>query len=76
MVISFLQILQESVKKLLPGGEREVTELPPLAIAALVATVVIKGTIGIGCIRVKTTQVQALYQGRSNYLLSTSVLSI
>ncbi|MCJ1353910.1 MAG: hypothetical protein MMC33_003897 [Icmadophila ericetorum] len=42
MVISFLQILQESVKKLLPGGEREVTELPPLAIAALVATVVIK----------------------------------
>ena len=65
MVISFIQILQESVKKLLPGGEKDVTELPPLAIAALVTTVVIKGIIGIGCVRVKTTQVQALYQGQT-----------
>lgn len=65
MVISFIQILQESVKKLLPGGEKDVTELPSLAIGALVATVVLKGIIGIGCIRVKTTQVQALYQGQT-----------
>ncbi|KAI4220996.1 MAG: hypothetical protein L6R36_007210 [Xanthoria steineri] len=62
MVISFLQILQESVKKLLPGGEKVAAGLPALAIAALVATVVIKGIIGIGCVRVKTTQVQALAQ--------------
>ncbi|KAL9584722.1 MAG: hypothetical protein Q9203_004555 [Teloschistes exilis] len=62
MVISFLQILQESVKKLLPGGPRVAAGLPPTAIGALVATVVIKGIIGIGCVRVKTTQVQALAQ--------------
>ncbi|KAL8671408.1 MAG: hypothetical protein Q9168_004081 [Polycauliona sp. 1 TL-2023] len=62
MIISFLQILQESVKKLLPGGEKEAAGLPALAIAALAATVVIKGIIGIGCVRVKTTQVQALAQ--------------
>ncbi|KAL8726182.1 MAG: hypothetical protein Q9181_006153 [Wetmoreana brouardii] len=62
MVISFLQILQESVKKLLPGSPRVAAGLPPTAIGALVATVVIKGIIGLGCMRVKTTQVQALAQ--------------
>ncbi|KAL8893240.1 MAG: hypothetical protein Q9192_005459 [Flavoplaca navasiana] len=62
MVISFLQILQESVKKLLPGGEKVAAGLPALAIGALVATVVVKGIIGLGCVRVKTTQVQALAQ--------------
>jgi divalent metal cation (Fe/Co/Zn/Cd) transporter len=62
MVISFLQILQESVKKLLPGGEHKVADLPPAAIFAMVATIVVKGTIWIGCSRVKTTQVQALAQ--------------
>lgn len=62
MVISFLQILQESVKKLLPGGEHDVATLPPAAIFAMVATIVVKGTIWIGCSRVKTTQVQALAQ--------------
>lgn len=62
MIVSFLQILQESVTKLLPGGPRDAATLPPVAIGALVATVVIKGTIWFGCIRVKTTQVQALAQ--------------
>ncbi|KAF1851043.1 uncharacterized protein K460DRAFT_273143 [Cucurbitaria berberidis CBS 394.84] len=62
MVISFMQILQESVKKLLPGGDRDVAELPPAAIFAMVATIVTKGTIWIGCARVKTTQVRALSQ--------------
>ncbi|KAL8801563.1 MAG: hypothetical protein Q9182_004349 [Xanthomendoza sp. 2 TL-2023] len=62
MVISFLQILQESVKKLMPGGEKVAAGLPALAIAALAATIVIKGIIGLGCVRVKTTQVQALAQ--------------
>ncbi|KAL1793575.1 hypothetical protein ACET3X_008557 [Alternaria dauci] len=62
MVISFLQILQESVKKLLPSGDHSVSQLPPAAIFAMVATIVVKGTIWIGCARVKTTQVQALAQ--------------
>lgn len=63
MIISFLQILQESVKKLLPGGPREAATLPAVAIGALVGTVVVKGIIWIGCTRIKTTQVQALAQG-------------
>ncbi|KNG47205.1 cation diffusion facilitator 10 [Stemphylium lycopersici] len=62
MVISFLQILQESVNKLLPSGDHSVAMLPPAAIFAMVATIVVKGTIWIGCARVKTTQVQALAQ--------------
>jgi divalent metal cation (Fe/Co/Zn/Cd) transporter len=62
MVISFLQVLKESIEKLLPGGERKVAELPPLAASSMLATIIIKGIIYFFCIRVKTTQVQALAQ--------------
>ena len=61
MVISFLQILQESVEKLIPlHGKAE--QLPWIAVGALLATVVVKGIIWFGCIPIKTTQVQALAQ--------------
>jgi len=61
MVISFLQILQDSVEKIMPlKGEAE--SLPPAAIAALAATIGIKGIIWFGCMPIKTTQVQALAQ--------------
>ncbi|TKA61666.1 hypothetical protein B0A55_11266, partial [Friedmanniomyces simplex] len=61
MVISFAQILQESVEKIMPlKGKAE--ELPWLAVGAMGATVVIKGIIWFGCIPIKTTQVQALAQ--------------
>lgn len=61
MVISFLQILQESVKKIIPlQGTAEA--LPLIAVAALLATVIIKGIIWFGCRPIKTTQVQALAQ--------------
>nr|POE92993.1 metal tolerance protein 3 [Quercus suber] len=61
MVISFLQILQESVEKLMPlKGEAE--ELPPTAVGALLATIIVKGIIWFGCTPIKTTQVQALAQ--------------
>lgn len=61
MVISFLQILKESVEKIMPlKGEAEA--LPPVAIGALAATILVKGVIWFGCIRIKTTQVQALAQ--------------
>lgn len=62
MVVSFLQILKESVEKLLPNGEHKTATLPPAAIFSMAATIVVKGTIWIGCARVKTTQVQALAQ--------------
>jgi len=61
MVISFLQILQDSVKKIMPL-EGEAESLPPAAIAALAATIGIKGIIWFGCVPIKTTQVQALAQ--------------
>lgn len=61
MVISFLQILQESVQKLM-HGDNGVERLSTEAIVALVTTIVIKGGIGVGCIPIKTTQVQALVQ--------------
>ncbi|VBB81499.1 Putative protein of unknown function [Podospora comata] len=62
MVVSFVQILQESVTKLLPGGDRDVAPLPAVAIAAMAANAIIKGLIGFVCRHVKTTQVQALVQ--------------
>ncbi|KXJ94822.1 hypothetical protein Micbo1qcDRAFT_232222 [Microdochium bolleyi] len=61
MVISFMQILKESVEKIMPlEGKAEM--LSTTAIAALLATIIIKGIIGIGCVPIKTTQVQALAQ--------------
>lgn len=61
MVISFLQILKESVEKIMPlKGKAD--ELPAVAVGALLATIVIKGIIWFGCIPIKTTQVQALAQ--------------
>lgn len=61
MVISFMQILQESVERLMPPhAEAEI--LSWAAIGSLVATIVIKGIIGLGCRSIKTTQVQALVQ--------------
>jgi len=62
MVISFLQILQESVQKILPGGEKKAAELPIVAVGAMGATILVKGIIWIFCARIKTTQVQALAQ--------------
>ncbi|PSN59916.1 hypothetical protein BS50DRAFT_222252 [Corynespora cassiicola Philippines] len=62
MIVSFLQILQESIQKLLPSGDHTTATLPPAAIFSMVATIVVKGTIWFGCARVKTTQVQALAQ--------------
>ena len=56
MVISFLQILKESVEKLWAGVD--VSKLPAEAIGSMAATVGLKGLIWIGCARIKTTQVQ------------------
>ncbi|KAH7017038.1 hypothetical protein EDB80DRAFT_704062 [Ilyonectria destructans] len=61
MVISFMQILQESVARLMPPHHKAEI-LSWAAIGSLLATVVIKGTIGVGCHSIKTTQVQALVQ--------------
>ncbi|KAF3766821.1 hypothetical protein M406DRAFT_350276 [Cryphonectria parasitica EP155] len=62
MILSFAQILQESVEKLLPDGDHTIVDLGAIAMGAMIATIVVKGIIWFGCIRVKTTQVQALAQ--------------
>ena len=62
MIISFAQILQESVTKLLPPMDKEISDFPAIAIGAMVATIVVKGIIYFGCKPIKTTQVQALAQ--------------
>jgi cation diffusion facilitator family transporter len=61
MVVSFLQILQESVEKIMPL-EGTAEALPWIAVGALLGTIVVKGIIWFGCIPIKTTQVQALAQ--------------
>lgn len=67
MIVSFVQVLQESVEKLLPGtGKAE--QLPVIAISAMAATIGLKGLIWFGCIPIKTTQVQALAQGMGAFL--------
>ena len=53
MIVSFLQILQESVTKLLPGKSREAATLPFTAVFAMMATIIVKGIIWIGCTRIK-----------------------
>lgn len=61
MVISFLQILQESISRLVPP-HGDAQSLGTGAISALVATVVVKGAIGLFCRPIRTPQVQALVQ--------------
>ncbi|CAN8101974.1 unnamed protein product [Discula destructiva] len=62
MILSFAQILQEAVSKLMPQGEHDIVSLGTLAMGAMIATIVVKGVIWFGCIKIKTTQVQALAQ--------------
>lgn len=76
MIISFVQILQESVTKLLPSSTpKQAASLPWVAIGALAGTVLLKGVIWVGCVRVKTTQVQALAQDcRTDVVFNTMSL--
>ena len=60
MVLSFAQILQESLGRLMKHADAEALSIA--AIASLVATIVLKGFIGLCCRPIKTTQVQALVQ--------------
>lgn len=62
MILSFGQILQESISKLMPKSDHELVSLGALAMGAMIATIVVKGIIWFGCIKIKTTQVQALAQ--------------
>ncbi|KAK5203263.1 hypothetical protein LTR96_010923 [Exophiala xenobiotica] len=62
MVISFFQVLQESVTRLLPNSDHKIATLSTTAIAAIATNVGLKGIIGLAYMRMKSTQVQALVQ--------------
>jgi len=64
MIISFIQILEESVLELMSEGPHEAAQLGAVAIGSMAGTIALKGLIGLGCIRIKTSQVQALAQGK------------
>jgi hypothetical protein len=70
MVISFLQILKESVEKLLPSASHEVTTLPLPAILAQAGTILLKGVIWIGMFKIESKAVQALCQGTLEHFSS------
>ena len=72
MILSFVQILQESVTKLLPSSPHEIASLPAIAVGAMLGTIILKGIIWFGCIPIKTTQVQALAQDcKTDVIFST-----
>lgn len=70
MVVSFFQILQESISKLLPSGDHSTLKLPRVAIWAMVGNIVVKGPVGLYYFRFKSPQVQALVQGQESPLHS------
>ncbi|KEY69272.1 hypothetical protein S7711_01723 [Stachybotrys chartarum IBT 7711] len=73
MVLSFMQILQESVSRLMQHGEPEA--LGPAAVGSLLGTILLKGFIGLCCRPIKTTQVQALVQDcRTDVIFNTASL--
>lgn len=63
MVVSFLEILRQSVAKLLPSGDHNTLSLSPVAIGAMAGNTVVKGLVGLYYFRVDNPQVQALVQG-------------
>ncbi|KAK5284244.1 adenylate kinase [Exophiala xenobiotica] len=62
VIVSFAQILQESVDKLLPSGDHMTLGLSPVAIGAMGANIVLKGVVGLFYFKVENSQVQALVQ--------------
>ncbi|KAF2404446.1 cation efflux protein [Trichodelitschia bisporula] len=62
MIVSFAQILQESVQTLLPSGKHVTAALSKVGIFGMASTIVVKGIIWFACMPIKTTQVQALAQ--------------
>jgi len=74
MVLSFAQILEESVQRLL-SKERHIATLPASAIGSMVGTIVLKGIIWFGCAFQPSSQVQALAQDcKTDVIFNTASL--
>ncbi|GAA6042522.1 hypothetical protein JCM8097_004644 [Rhodosporidiobolus ruineniae] len=65
MISSFLQVLIESIQKLVDPALEE-THLPPIALATMVATIVIKSGVWLSCRAIKSGSVEALQQDAEN----------
>lgn len=72
MMASFLQILQESIKRLLSPRDGNNLSLSSVAIWSMIGNAIVKGVVGIFYAHVKASQVQTLVQGRAFWQLSRS----
>jgi hypothetical protein len=74
MVVSFLQILQESVQRLM-SKDHSIPKLPPFAIGSMAGTIGLKGLIWFGCAWQQSSQVQALAQDcKTDVIFNTASL--
>lgn len=74
MMVSFLQILQESIKRLISPRDGNNLSLSSVAIWSMAGNAIVKGLVGIFYAHVKTSQVQTLVQGRAFWQLSAPML--
>jgi len=65
MISSFLQVLIESTQRLL-DPHLEQTHIPPIALATMVGTIVVKGAVWLSCRAIKSASVEALQQDAEN----------
>lgn len=65
MISGFLQVLIESIQRLC-DRHLEQTNLPPIAIATMVGTIVVKGAVWLSCRAIKSASVEALQQDAEN----------
>ncbi|BGP15106.1 hypothetical protein JCM10213_006562 [Rhodosporidiobolus nylandii] len=66
MISSFLQVLIESIQKILDGANLDQTALPNVALAVMGATIVIKTAVWLSCRAIKSASVEALQQDAEN----------
>lgn len=65
-----LQVFIESVQRLLDSN-LEAARLPPIAIATMIATILIKSAVWVWCRAIKNSSVEALAQDAENDVCST-----
>ncbi|GAA5923810.1 hypothetical protein JCM3775_000515 [Rhodotorula graminis] len=65
MISSFMQVGIESIQRLC-DPHLEQTHLPPIAIATMVGTIVVKGAVWLSCRAIKSASVEALQQDAEN----------
>lgn len=65
MISSFLQVFIESVQRLLDPNLDQ-THIPPIGLATMVATIIIKSGVWLSCRAIKSASVEALQQDAEN----------